>query len=134
MYKGVLIVVVLQALQLMFTGFISGGIRMKHFGLDQMKERHGKEHLEATGNEVADEQKNGYPDDGNGRYFKAAGYQVWFEMALTQRAHGHFLEGAAAIFTCELAAGVYFPYTVTGLGAIYFIARLLFTIGYQKGP
>ena len=95
MYKGVLIVVVLQALQLMFTGFLSGGIRMKHFDLDQMKERHGKEHLEATGNEVADEQKNGYPDNGNGRYFIAAGYPVWFEMALIQRAHGHFLEGAA---------------------------------------
>ena len=42
---------------------------MENFTLEQMKERHGKEHKDATGNEVADEQKNGYPDDGNGRYF-----------------------------------------------------------------
>ena len=68
-YKGVLVVVVLQGIQLLFTGFISGKIRMENFTLEQMKERHGKEHKEATGNEVADEQKNGYPDDGNGRYF-----------------------------------------------------------------
>ena len=53
-YKGVLIIVVLQALLLMVTGFLSGPIRMRNFDLDQMKERHGKEHKEATGNEVGD--------------------------------------------------------------------------------
>ena len=44
------------------------------------------------------------------------------------------MEGAASVFTCELLAGLYFPYTVTVLGALYFIARIVFTVGYQNGP
>ena len=129
-YKGVLIIVVLQALLLMVTGFLSGPIRMRNFDLDQMKERHGKEHKEATGNEVGDGQKGGYPDDGNGRYFRAAGYSAWYDMALVQRAHGHFMDSAAALFTCELLAGLYFPFAITAIGAIYFILRVLYIIGY----
>ena len=91
-YKFVLLVVVLQAFQLMITGFVSSGrTRRDDFGEEWMEKEFGDEHEKAIGTKIG---KGGYPDCGSGLYTMRAGYKTWFEFNIGQRIHHNYLEGA----------------------------------------
>ena len=62
---------------------MSYSVRKEYFSEEALKEKHGKEHLEALNTEMDKSVKGGYPDAGNGRYTMEAGYKCWYEMAKT---------------------------------------------------
>ena len=79
-------------------------------------------------------QKGGYPDHGSGRYTIQAGYPAWMKFMKHQRVHYNFLETIMAMLCNICFAGIAYPRTAAIWGAIYFVARVAFTIGYLKSP
>jgi len=111
---------------------IGGGGRRPAFTKEFLEKHFGDDHKKATGQEIV---RGGYPDMGNGRYASKLGYKEWYDFNNRQRAHYNFLEQVATIITLVLVSGVWFPCAATAVGAVYFVGRILSTIGYvTKGP
>ena len=79
----------------------------------------------------------GYPDTGCGRYGKALPYADWYAMNNGQRAQINFLEQFTFIVGMAVIAALYKPcawYSFAFL-VVYWVGRLLFSLGYTKaGP
>ena len=78
--------------------------------------------------------KGGYPDCGSGRYSQRLEYKDWMEFNLAQRSHKNTLEFLTPTLCMLLVAGITFPWTAVTLGCIYFVARIIFAIGYSTSP
>ncbi len=72
---------------------------------------------------------------GCGRYAAKLSDENWLYFNNAQRAHYNFVEGVALYLILILAAGIYYPIYASILGAVIFVGRLLFAIGYvSSGP
>lgn len=72
---------------------------------------------------------------GNGRYAQKLPYKSWYEFNNAQRVHYNYLEGATVVLTWLLIAGLRYEWVAVGAGSTYFVARLIYAIGYaSKGP
>ena len=116
-----------------FACLIHGGSpRSKLFSKEWLDEKFGKQHTEALNSDI---QKGGYPDHGSGRYTMELGYKGWMEFNKAQRIHYNYLESISQILCMILTCGLYYPIATTVIGGIYFLARVMFQVGYQLfGP
>ncbi|KAG8986448.1 hypothetical protein FRB94_005636 [Tulasnella sp. JGI-2019a] len=58
-----------------------------------------------------------------------------FAFNCAQRAHYNTLESAAGVYFGTLVTGLRYPLAAAGMGAAYFIGRIIFTASYTKnGP
>ena len=97
-----------------------------------MEQNFGYEHRTVFNEKI---QKGGYPDCGSGRYTMKAGYGAWMNFNAAQRGHLNYAENITQILAQILTAGIYFPITTTVIGAIYFLSRLGYAVGYRAcGP
>lgn len=129
-YGFVLLSAVAVALQCYLVGFtIAQGKRRKYFNEEFLQKNFGEEHKKAYGCNVP---KQGYPDLGNGRYSQKLSYEAWFDFNNAQRCHQNFLETVSLMIFAILIAGLYFPKAAAILGAVHFIGRIFYIIGYTK--
>ena len=121
------------AVQCFFIGMIvGGGLRRKVFTKEYLEKHFGEEHKKATGQEIV---KGGYPDTGNGLYAFKLSYKDWYDFNNRQRAHYNALEHVATMITIVVVAGISMPIAASVIGWIYFVGRIISTIGYvAKGP
>ena len=82
----------------------------------------------------ADAPRGGYPYMGNGIYGMKLTYKDWLQFQLSQRAHKNYLEQITLLSFCMLVTGLNYAILAIVLGLIHFVARILFTVGYQKQP
>ena len=102
-------------------------VRTKYFTKEFLEENFGEIHKREIGHDIP---KLGYPDLGNGRYSQKLPYKAWFEFNNAQRAHHQFVENVGIVIPTTLIAGIGYPKLSAGLGASYFVGRLLYTWGY----
>ncbi|KAG8865401.1 hypothetical protein FRB96_000291 [Tulasnella sp. 330] len=58
-----------------------------------------------------------------------------FKFNCAQRAHYNTLESANGVLFGTLVTGLRYPMLATGMGVLYFVGRILFTMGYTaNGP
>lgn len=76
--------------------------------------------------------KGGYPDMGNGRYAANWRYDEWFTFNNWQRAHYNYIEQLTPTIVWILIGCAYRPLASAILGFLYFIGRVVFTVGYSK--
>ena len=83
-YGAVLMVVLTICIYVTLVGFIYGGkTRGDTFDFETMFE-FSEEHKKAFGKDT-ELDKNGYPDNGSGRYSKKLDYKAWYEFNAFQR-------------------------------------------------
>ena len=61
------------------------------------------------------------------------GYETWIKFNLTQRVHLNFMENISQILCQLIICGLYYPVTTAVIGGVYFLARLIYTLGYLGG-
>ena len=83
-YGAVMMVVLTICLFVTLVGFSYGGTtRPDTFDFETMY-NFSEEHKKAFGKDTEPD-KNGYPDNGSGRYSKKLGYKEWYEFNANQR-------------------------------------------------
>ena len=83
-YGAVLMVALTICIYVTLVGFIYGGkTRGDTFDFETMFE-FSEEHKKAFGKDTEPD-KNGYPDNGSGRYSKKLDYKAWYEFNAFQR-------------------------------------------------
>ena len=110
-------------------GFLAGGGRSTIFNKEFLTTNFGDTHKKELGSLPP---KQGYPDHGNGFYGDKLSYKDWFQFQLDQRAHKNFLEQVTVIVFSLLTAGIAFPMVTFILGCVYFVGRIIYTIGYKS--
>ncbi len=75
----------------------------------------------------------GFPDMGNGYYSKKLSYADWYRFNNAQRVHYNFMEALPFVLILLFIAGLKQPLAALILGCIYFVGRIIYTIGYIKG-
>jgi hypothetical protein len=81
--------------------------------------------------EVGDDTaRNGFPDDGNGRYMQAKSYAEWYFFNVGKRIHRNDLEHLVTLAPLSLINGLLMPYPTLGLLTTYFTGRLCYSYGY----
>ena len=75
----------------------------------------------------------GFPDMGNSYFSKQLTYAQWYHFNNAQRVHYNFLEALPMILMLLFIAGLTQPLAALILGCIYFVARLVYLVGYMKG-
>ena len=131
-YLGVLIVCLCIILHYYILVVQASGPRKDIFTEEFMEQNFGYEHRTVFNEKI---QKGGYPDCGSGRYTMKAGYGAWMNFNAAQRGHLNYAENISQILTMFLTCGLYFPVATTGIGAIYFLARVMYAVGYKlAGP
>ena len=73
-----------------------------------------------------------YPDMGTGRDSVKLTQEQYLKINNAQRVHYNFIEGAATILVALAVAGLYQPALSANLGAVYFVGRLIYSIGYTQ--
>ena len=76
----------------------------------------------------------GYPDCGNGRYAAELTYDQWFNLNNWQRVHYNYMEMLTPVLVWILIGCFYKPLAAAILGYVFFIGRLIYSIGYAKSP
>lgn len=109
--------------------FTSTPMRKDVFSEKFMEEHFGDIHRRETGFKPP---KNGYPDQGFGRYSDRLTYSDWFKFASAQRAHGNFVEQVGIVIPMILVAGTESSQGSAALGLAYFIGRILYSMGYAS--
>lgn len=73
---------------------------------------------------------------GSGRYTAKLDYASWYKFNNAQRAHANFLESVWGVSALMLVGGLFDAKVFAGLGAVYFVARILYATGYKssQGP
>ena len=118
-------------LECILTGAFSMNYARKTFFTPKfLEENFGKQHAEEIGGVIA---KGGYPDMGNGRYAEKLSYREWLLFNNAARAHLNFTETVGITIPTILIASIHYPKQAAILGAIHFIGKLLYGIGYVKG-
>jgi len=126
-YVWVLGIVFLNCFLLQVQGMVAGSKRSRYF----TKAFFEKEFPELKGKIP----RGGYPDMGNGKYAQKLPLDAWVDFNNGQRAHYNFLEGIALICVSLMVSGLYYPILTTQLGAIYFVGRIFYGLGYvSSGP
>ena len=128
-YPWVLLTAGMVSFECVIIGFTAGGSRGKLFSTEFMQTHFSEAHKKAFKKAPP---SGGYPDHGNGVYGDKLTYKDWFEFSIAQRAHKNFLEQVTIVVFSILAAGVTLPYVAVAVGALYFIGRLIFAIGYIR--
>lgn len=106
---------------------IAGSQRRKYFSEDYMRTFNNL-HGTSVGGEAP---KGGYPDMGNGRYAANWRYDEWFTFNNWQRAHYNFIEQLTPTIVWILIGCAYKPLASAILGFLYFLGRVVFTVGYS---
>lgn len=75
----------------------------------------------------------GFPDTGNGWFSKKLSYKDWFEFNNAQRVHFNFLESLPLILVLLFITALKQPLAALIIGCIYFVSRLVYTLGYVIG-
>lgn len=126
--------VIFAALAIILECFMVGGsigrVRGKVFTEEFMQKNFGDEHKKYFNEDI---KKGGYPDMGNGLYARKLSYEDWFTFNIAQRTHLNFVENIGLVIPALLLAGLSLPFASAILGGVYFIGRLLYTIGYRTG-
>ena len=127
-YGLVLLSSVAVAFQCWLVGFtVAQGKRRKYFTQEFLEKNFGDEHKKEFGTTVP---KQGYPDQGRGRYSQKLPYKAWFELNNAQRCHQNFLESVALLIFGILISGLLFPKAAAIIGTIHFIGRIFYILGY----
>lgn len=72
---------------------------------------------------------------GNGRFADKLSFDDWLAFNNAQRAHYNFIEGLPTILVLLLVSGLFCTKCTVLLGAVYFVGRALFGLGYRsRGP
>ena len=72
---------------------------------------------------------------GSGRFAKKLPYKEWFEFNVAQRIAYNYLEHIQMVLVWIMVSGLRYPYVSIGSGIVYFIGRLIYTVGYSRfGP
>ncbi len=69
---------------------------------------------------------------GDGVYGRSLSYKDWYQFSVAQRVHYNFLEQLPPILFSTMVAGLGWWIPATILGSIYFIGRIVYTIGYTS--
>lgn len=88
-----------------------------------------EEHKKGFGGSI---HPNGYPDLGNGRYSAELPYENWLVFNNAQRAHYNMIEVSGPALACVVTGGLYYPTLCGGLGIVFAIGRVLYSIGYNS--
>ena len=115
----------------LIVGFMAGSKRRTIFDREFMKQFDKNLQGEEFTTAGAEVPAGGYPDMGNGLYGKELSYKDWYGFQLDQRAHKNFLEGLTIVSFCALIGGVTNPLLTLIFISLYFIGRILYTIGYR---
>ncbi len=75
----------------------------------------------------------GFPDMGNGYFSKKLTYEQWFKFNNAQRVHYNFLESLPMVLILLFITALKQPLAALILGCIYFVARLVYSLGYGIG-
>jgi glutathione S-transferase len=67
---------------------------------------------------------------GSGFYSTRLPYKAWYDFNNAQRAHYNFVESIASILTLLIIGGIYYPVVAAVFGFVYFIGRIIYSIGY----
>ena len=130
-YPYVMIVAALICAECWVAGFIiGGGARAKAFNKELMEGFRTEHEENFPGNKVP---IGGSPDMGNGYFAKALSYEAWSSYNNSLRAHYNFLEHLGLVVTLILLSGYYLDLGTLIIGCVFFIGRLMYTIGYVKG-
>ena len=129
LYPWVLFVAGLIAFECLIIGFWSGCHRPTLFSKEFMVKNFGAVHKKSFGTRET-LPSGGYPDHGNGFYGDQLKYKDWFEFAVAQRTHKNALEQVTIVVFSVMVCGVRFPVPTLVLGGLYFIGRIVFTVGY----
>ena len=121
------------AFECILIGFIVAGRKRKELFTDnpKIKEKYGEEHQKHFN---ADLPKGGAPDHGDGLYSDCLSYKDWMRFTLDQRSHKNFLEGVTIVVFLILVIGLVFPITSLVFAGIHIVCRVIFVVGYAKGP
>lgn len=68
---------------------------------------------------------------GNGVYSQRLPYKQWYDFNNAQRAHYNFVESIASVLTLLVIGGIYYPIVAAAFGFVYFIGRIIYSIGYS---
>jgi len=124
-YGYVVLVSGLIAFQCIVTGFVVvGKARSQAFTKEFLDQNFGDEHFAATQEPMP---RGGYPDMGNGRYAAKLPYNDWLNFNKAQRVHYNLVEQVASMLLFVVFGGLQYPYPATGFGALFFVARILYT-------
>ena len=127
-YGLVLLSSVAVAIQCFLVGFtVAEGKRKQYFNKEFLEKNFGEEHKKEFGTTVP---KFGYPDHGSGRFSQKLSYKAWFELNNAQRCHQNFLESVALLIFAVLISGLIFPKAAAIIGAIHFVGRIFYILGY----
>lgn len=72
------------------------------------------------------------PDQGTGWYSKDLPYKDWIDIQQAMRVPMNFIEHLPVLVFFSMVAGLYFPLVTLIVVWVYFLARVIFTIGYMK--
>merc|ERR1719273_2684539 len=79
--------------------------------------------------------RGGHPDNGLGYLSTKLGFLQWIKLQNAQRAHLNYTENLTGQLSQLLLAGLFFPVTAAGLGAVQLVGRQLYCSAYRaKGP
>ncbi|CDW77567.1 UNKNOWN [Stylonychia lemnae] len=77
----------------------------------------------------------GFPDTGSGRYCEQMSYKNWIDFNNAFRCHLNFVEQLPIMMVIIYLAALKQPLAALILSSMYFICKILYTIGYVlKGP
>lgn len=132
-YGCVLFASVALAFQCYLVGFtVAQYKRKKLFNKEFMAKHFGDDHKKEFGCSAPDQ---GYPDHGSGRYSDKLSYRQWYELNNAFRCHQNFIETIAILILSLLVAGLYYPLAAAILGAVHFVGRTFYILGYvTAGP
>ena len=131
-YGWVLLSAAAIGFQCFTVGFFLSHKRSKYFSKELMEENFKEEHKTVGDYPLP---KGGYPDQGNGRYSQKLSYKAWFDFNNSQRVHQNFVENIGVVIPATLIAGLRYPQAAAIAGAVHFIGRFLYALGYtsEKG-
>ncbi len=122
----------LIAIQCFATSLIPGSLRKKIFTKEYMQKNFAEQHKKTFGDSCP---RNGYPDMGNGRFCEKLDYAQWYEFNNAQRVHYNYVEQIGVLVAMMILGAVSFPIVTGCIGWMYFVGRVLYTLGYaSKGP
>jgi len=122
----------------LLVGFIVVGFkRSRTFTKAWLEETFGRHHFEEltkAGHPEANSvgpAKGGYPDCGNGVYSQKLTYKQWHDFNLAVRCHMNFIEYVTPAIVMILIGGMQYPVVTMSAGVAFFVARIIYTIGYS---
>uniref|UniRef100_A0A7S3SFH0 Uncharacterized protein n=1 Tax=Strombidinopsis acuminata TaxID=141414 RepID=A0A7S3SFH0_9SPIT len=90
------------------------------------------EHEAATGEKVAP--AGGQPDYGSGYFGNKLTYEQWYNFTLRVRAGENYIESCFIVVFMICVGGIWCPWIVVPVGALYWVSRFIYTNGYMGSP